>query len=214
MAYEGVCPVCGAEIKGGITGNSWKIAGNHICLDCSNKYQDRFNLKYANMKKALGKKEMKNFDKFQLFLDYAKEGSNYQKYEDFKKEKRACFYLYDEDLSFTVDEYDKDEYHKDVNYDKYLHCKMGDRFTKNDISMLEYELKDKFKPTSKYTIYRVVFRFNDETKMTYKPCLVGSAVIVKGLFGIKKKAIQAAGEQLQQFKQDIGIDLPIKYIEF
>ena len=61
-----------------------------------------------------------------------------------------------------------------------------------------------------HKIYSFAIRLNDESVMTYKPCVTRTSAPGTGFgFGYQKSAEKKLIKQLEEFKQAIGSDLPI-----
>lgn len=82
-------------------------------------------------------------------------------------------------------------------------------FDKNDITKLQYTIES---PETSNGWFYVLIRFNDENVLTCKPCISRQMVYVKGLFK-KKKIKEMVTAFLTEFKEKMGVDLPIEYVK-
>ena len=126
------------------------------------------------------------------------------------------FYLLDDDGNFSVREYGKGNENLDITAEDMVksHLKVETDchfFDKNDITKIEYA-KNKMGSFDGlfHKIYSFAIRLNDETVMTYKPCVTRTATAGAGFaFGYQKSAEKKLIKELEEFKQAIGSDLPI-----
>lgn len=229
MAIETNCIFCGKEIvKGFFKGESKRITFGAApalicCEDCFSKYDRgiencRFGTKYETLVKH-SKKKYTEKEEAELYLRYIEEErQQLEKCGGEVPEIFLGFAGYNTKGYFTVREFGQGFLNQDVGakamvkslkkakQDTWCCC-----FDKNDITKLEY-YQDGGSEVLNLTSQAFSFgiRLNDESVMTYKPCITRMAVIGKGLFfGYKKSAEKEIIKQLQFFKEQIGSDLPI-----
>ena len=194
------------------------------CPKCFKKYkkkakenEERFATKFENMKKATKAKYTEK-DIAQAFMLYIEEKEKqYSKISNVETDYLGDFFIYDEKGRFSVREFGKGFLNLDISADAMV--KSNDKsldtdchfFDKNDITKIEYAKNNSgaFADTF-HKVYSFAIRLNDESIMTYKPCVTRTAAVGSGfLFGFQKSAEKKLLEQLEDFKQAIGSDLPI-----
>ncbi len=230
MAKTIKCAFCGKELtKGFFSGTSetlyiGKTVSVHCCEDCYKRYEAyesdnkrRFEAKLTNWKRLHG---VKKLDEQQLAALYAQ----YVAGEDAQKAKTGDdvlglfenFYCFNNKGQFSVREFANGFMDEDVRASKMIKSIKKSRevetyaFDKNDITKIEYapngmgEFLGFFSKAYSYSI-----RFNDESEMTYKPCVTRTAVLGRGIIGHRRSAEKHVVKELEAFKKIIGSDLPI-----
>lgn len=235
MAKMTSCDFCGKEIKKGVfAGESfWIDVGNNMqgnltcCEDCYNKYhpeekaeRKRFATKLENMKKST-KKRYSNKEIAKMFAEYidekyvilAKHGDELPEYYSggFVTNSNGCFYLTEFCKGYINSDVSATDMIKSLDKSQSADCCC---FDKNDITKIEYARVGRGDILSfSKTAFSYEIRLNDESVMTYKPCITRTAVIGKGVFLTGRSAEQEIVNALTFFKMGIGSDLPIKRID-
>jgi hypothetical protein len=156
----------------------------------------------------------------EMFLQYLEEEKKYSgKTAQIEPDMFKSFYVYDSlaPTYFSTREFGKGFLKSDVAAERMVKSLEKAEntqcccFDKDDITKIEYAQIGSgnnlglFKQAYSYAI-----RLNDESIMTYKPCVTRTAVLGSGfLFGYKKSAEKKVIEMLNEFKKQIGSDLPI-----
>lgn len=229
MAKTTNCAFCGKELtKGFFKGDSKSIFVSTYTLDCckdcleaydvfAQQESKRFSVKLDNYKKATKSKPDKN-TVAQLLKKYYDEYFAQIKKGGLKTgEGRYGCFVYAEDGSFSVRETPIYSVSSDITAkDMIKSLKKAEKtqslfFTKDDVTKIEYAqngMADMLTMTAKAFSYSI--RLNDETEITYKPCVTRTAAVGKGFaFGYKKSAEKALMKELNEFKKITGCDLPV-----
>ena len=230
MAKTTNCSFCGKEITKGIfngedctldLGTGTKLIT--CCQECHDKYKSelkankkRFLTKFDNMKRATRAKYSEK-EIAKLFMTYLEEKeSQYAKYPDATATHIGSFFMTDDAGNFTVAEYGKGISNIDITakdmVKSYLSVETDCHFfDKNDITKIEYAKNHMGSFDGLFhKIYSFAIRLNDESVMTYKPCVTRTSAPGTGFgFGYQKSAEKKLIKQLEEFKQAIGSDLPI-----
>ena len=228
MARTTNCLFCGKEVKKGLfsSEHQWMEFGTgdlyDCCEECYEKYgkdpkkdRKRFAMKLDTIQRTK-KIKFSDAEVIQMYLTYRREREEQlAKIPVVGKATTVAFFTITEEGLFSVRESGKGLLNRDVDADdmeKTL-CKAGKTdchyFDKNDVTKIEYA----FSGSGSYVglfrkAYSFVIRLNDETVMTYKPCLTKTAVLTKFmLFGYKKEAERQLMIQLLAFTMAIGTDL-------
>lgn len=224
------CAFCGKEIVSGwFSGTAAYIdVGTFVdcCEECHDQYKpyakehkERFSTKLENYKRATKKKltGKEVADMFVAYLEEEKECYNKTIYAD--PDMFKAFYVYDSDYPnyFSTREFGTGFLKSDISAKRMVKSleKSEDTlcccFDKNDITKIEYAPIGSGDPLGLFKqAFSYAIRLNDETVMTYKPCIARTAVLGSGfLFGYKKSANKKMVKILNEFKNQIGSDLPI-----
>ena len=230
MAKTVNCAFCGKELTSGfLNGNTTSVDLDAFvsiicCEECKNKYKptvknnkDRFVLKYESLKKTTKKKYSQN-EIADMYLTYLNE-KEIQENKCGEEIPDMCFncFVYNSNGYFSVREFGKGFINTDFSAQSMLKslnkaqdtdCMM---FDKNDITKIEYAQLGFGDPLGLFSVaYSYAIRLNDETVMTYKPCITRTASLGNGfIFGYAKSAEKNLIKQLNEFKKIIGCDLPI-----
>ena len=231
MAKTTNCAFCGKELtKGFFKGNDMSLEVGSViyvtcCEDCHDKYQEnakssrkRFAAKLNNYKRATKKKpsDKEIADMFKTYIE--------EEQQQLKKSGNevvdiviGCFCCNNNGF-FAVRELEQGFGNSDVSAKDMLKTlnKADDvqslPFDKNDITRIEFarvgigDTLGLFK-----TVFSYEVRLNDQSIMTYKPCITRTAMIGQHFFPFlhKKSADKHMMEFLNSFKTIIGSDLPI-----
>ncbi len=232
MAKTTHCAFCGKEtIRGFLKGNTYDLfelkSGINIycCEECFNQYgpsaqrvAKRFTTKYETIKKITKKNYSEKEIADMLLLYLKEEESQANKFGPQTLDCALNFFTFNKAGFFSVREYGKGFLNRDIraiDMLKSVEKAQGDTdcfwFDKNDITKIEYAQDGSgsfvgfFKQVFSYAI-----RLNDEKVMTYKPCITRAFSYGGGfLFGYKKAAEKRLLGILNEFKKEIGSDLPI-----
>lgn len=224
------CSFCGEEVtKGFFSGDDCSLFVGTVktitcCPKCYKKYKnkvndnkDRFLIKLENMKKAK-KSKLTEKDIAQAFATYIEEKEKqYSKISNAAMEHLDAFFIYDDKGRFSVREYGKGLGNLDITakdmVKSFTEAAETDChfFDKNDITKIEYAKNNAGSFDGLFhKVYSFAIRLNDESVMTYKPCVTRTASVGAGfMFGYQKSAEKKLLEQLELFKEVIGSDLPI-----
>ena len=226
MAKTTKCAFCGKEVtKGLFTGNAEELQLSQTIVCCKSCY-DKFSAAIADKEYRIKNKieNMKRSAKVKLSgEEIAKLVNKYLAEETQQKEKAgnqeldrfSAFFAYNEAGFFTVREFQMSGLLSDDESSSITETQFVDGvpFDKNDITRIEYRKATKVgHSTSLFSeLHAFELRLNDEKVFTYKPCITKAVVGGKGLlpFLAAKNAEKRFVEQLQQFKQVIGTELPI-----
>lgn len=232
MASIEICPFCGKELKVGFFSGEGeyisigpKLTSVYLCKDCCEQHKpnlarikNRFNTKCDNYRKARNIKKLSAKELIDLYNIYIEqEAVQSEKSMDKVLDSRLNYFLLGEDGFFSVREFGKGFLNEDIGVRDRL--KSADKsinteclaFDKDDITKIEYA---KIGSGSFNGFFRQVFsyaiRLNDESVFTYKPCITRAVTYGGGfLFGYQKSAEKRLVGILNEFKKEIGSDLPI-----
>lgn len=226
MAKTAKCAFCGTEVTTGLfTGNAEELQLTQTIVCCESCYEKfsaaiagkeyRIKNKIENMKRSakikLSGEEIAKLVK--LYLD--EEQQQREKVGSQKADHFTAFFGHDEAGHFCVREFQMsgllaDDEGNSLEGKQFID---GVLFDKDDITRIEYRKATKVgHSTSLFSeLHAFELRLNDEKVFTYKPCITKVVVGGKGLlpFLAAKNAEKRFVEQLQQFKQVIGTELPI-----
>ncbi len=226
MAKTAKCAFCGAEVTTGLfTGNAEELQLSQTvtcCESCHRKFsvaiagkEYRIINKLENMKRS-AKVKLSNEEIAKLVNKYlAEETQQKEKAGNQELEHFTGFFAHNKFGFFTVREFQlsgflADDESSSITASQYVE---GVPFDKNDITRIEYRKATKIgRSTGLFSeLHTFEVRLNDEKVFTYKPCITRAVVEGKGLmpFLAAKNAEKHFVEQLQQFKQIIGSELPI-----
>lgn len=234
MAKVTNCAFCGKEVTSGLfKGDAEYLnVGLRIlncCEECHKKYEaefeqykERFEVKLENLQKSK-KGKISSPDLAKMFVQYIDEA---KQYEESSREKSVdlftAFYGHNSngEQHFSVKEFGKglsssDVTPKDMVKSISASCDEAEEsatfFDKNDITKIEYAKTGVGYQLGLFTAaYSFAIRLNDESVMTYKPCITRAAFIGHGFgFGYRRSAEKKLIKVLNEFKKTIGSDLPI-----
>lgn len=227
MAKTKPCAFCGTEVKMGLLSEDWVDFDGIIpcCKECREKYkdsleyhQDRFKAKLINYKRAT-KTKPSNHDLANMFLSYLEEEKIYaQKSKNIKLNRTDGCFCYSKNGAFAVREYAQGWLNSDITSGDMLKTLLQSEewnsypFTKDDITKIEFARVGSGSSTGSFkTVYSYEIRLNDQSVITYKPCITRTASLGTGIFGfLRKKSADRDTEQLLlNFRQFIGSDLPV-----
>lgn len=230
MAKTTSCAFCGVELKKGLFGGETeKIQFTNksitCCKECAKKYEfdvaiecTRFGTKLDNVIKTAKIRPTEN-EIAQMFVKYLDEKEYYKnKNGEQNLNDKLSFFSYSPEGYFSVLEFGKGFMNRDISIeDMVASAEMSkmltgfNAFDKNDITKIEYAKEGIGNFNGLFQkVYSFAIRLNDESVITYKPCIT-RVTTYGGGFGIgyyhsaKKRLI----ETLEDFKQIIGSDLPI-----
>lgn len=230
MAKVVNCPFCGEEVTKGIfSGDDCSLDVGTFkpitcCPKCYKKYKggvkenkERFSVKFNTMKKA---NKTKYAEKVvaDLYKTYVEEKEKqYAKHPNAEFKHLGAFFVFDDEGNFSVREYGKGLVNTDITAADMVRSSFDSVttdchfFDKNDITKIEYAKNHIGSFDGLFhKIYSFAIRLNDESIMTYKPCVTRTAAAGAGFgFGYQKSAEKKLIKQLEEFKQAIGSDLPI-----
>ena len=232
MAKTTTCCFCGKEVtKGFFKGTAENLnVGEFIsltcCDECYAKYKVRmfesagkhFETKVNNIKKTT-KRKLSEKEIADMMLVYLQE----EKAQQAKAAgQEATFikgwYVYNEDGYFAVNEYEKGFLQSDISAKQMVKSLSSTEllvfntmFTKEDITKIEFCCSGIGDPLGVFTVaYSFNIRLNDESVMTYKPCVTRCAVLGTAFPGFwKRSAVKKMYKELENFKKMIGSDLPV-----
>lgn len=227
MSKDTNCSFCNKEISKGLFSGESKImmfgaAPSLVCCkECFDKYERsgvRFGTKFETVKRH-SKKKYTNKEEAEMYLSYLEEEKiQLEKCGGETTEMFFGFFAYNQNGFFSVREYGQGFLNQDVTPKAMIKSMKKAKkdtecccFDKNDITKIEYYQDGASQPLSmtKYA-FSYAIRLNDETIMTYKPCITRTAVLGRGFFlGYKKSSERALLKELNEFKRIIGTDLPI-----
>ena len=228
MAKIVKCIFCEKEIKKAVFGGETKkislggVPDLVCCEECYGKYDRsldgfRFGTKFATIERHTKKKYTEK-EIATMYLKYLEEeNAQLEKCGNEIPEFSYSFFSYNNKGYFSVREYGQGFLNQDIrakNMVKSLKKSQDTEcccFDKNDITRIEYYKEGGGDPlglTKQAFSYGI--RLNDETSITYRPCITRTAVIGNGLFfGYRKSAERKIVDELTKFKNYIGSDLPI-----
>lgn len=232
MAKIKNCAFCGKEIKSGIfSGENFvlNIGGFNVlncCEKCYNHYsklykahEKRFDLKLGNVKKSR-KSKLSGEEIAKMLETYISEADKYiENSKDKYVDSFNRFYCYNSngEKYFSTKEFGKGFVNSDVSAKdmvKSMEAVALDSdifFDKDDITKIEYAKVGIGDPLSLFSVAHTFnIRLNDESVMTYKPCITRAALLGRGFgFGYRRSAEKKLIKLLNEFKETIGSDLPI-----
>ena len=203
-----------------------KSEGFDLCKECYDKYElneideERLEVKVGNYHK-IHKTKLTAKQSADIFLSYVNERDRYNeliKYPlpEFFIGPFAC----NRNGYFYVKEYPKNNFEtKDIGHKEMLKSAIQSQneascccFTKDDVTKIEFA-KSSFmgSPAGLFKIYYSYnIRLNDESEVTYKPCITKITVWGYGFgLGHRTSAEKSLVKQLTEFKDAIGLDVPI-----
>lgn len=229
MAKTTNCAFCGKELKKGFfMGEDTLLVGKELtltcCRDCCAEqeelfrvFEPRFSVKLANLKYAT-KQKFSQAEIAQMYLRYKEEGLAKEKQNlEHPMETLKGFYAYNQDGYFTMREFGFGFLREDVGAkDMVKSCKQARwtescGFTKNDITKIEYVRCGGGSKLGAFSeAFSYAIRLNDETNLTYRPCIGRMTVVGHGLlFGHRRSAERQIVALLEEFKRHIGSTLNI-----
>ena len=226
------CTLCGKEITTGFfSGDSNSLdvgllSYNITCCDecfannksVAKRIKKRFSTKCENLIKSK-KVKLSQKELGEMYLSYLREEKEQEeKCEDEILYNVLNFFSFNDNGFFSVREYRNGFFDRDItgkDMVKSIEKSQADTqcccFDKDDITRIEYAQLgsgDFNGPFQK--IYSYAIRLNDEKVMTYKPCITRACAYGNGfMFGYKKSAEKRLLEILNEFKEQIGSELPI-----
>ncbi len=230
MAKKANCAFCGKELtKGFFKGNDmvldYGIGVLTCCEECYANYQPlekdrkkRFGTKLNNLKNAKRIKKLAEADIAKMYATYAEEELKQTlKYPTeipseglgvFLLSENGCFSVREFATGFTSEDISAKDMVRSLEKSEKTDCLF---FDKNDITKIEYAKVGSGDFVGMFAkAYSFAIRLNDETVMTYKPCITKTAMLGQGFFlGFQKNAEAKLIDQLEYFKKKIGSDLPI-----
>lgn len=231
MAKVTNCGFCGKEITSGFFKGdaAYLDVGLHTlscCEECYKKYEtiyeqhkERFEVKLENLKKSKNGK-ISSTDLAKMLVQYIDEA---KQYEESSREKSVdlftTFFGHNSngEQHFSVKEFRKGWLSSDItakDMAKSISASCDESyvfFDKNDITKIEYAKIGIGDPLGLFTVaYSFTIRLNNESIMTYRPCITRAASLGHGfLFGYRRSAEKKLIKVLNEFKKTIGSDLPI-----
>lgn len=232
MAKLTNCALCGKEITAGFfSGNNQtldmagSVKGIICCEECYDRYKQaakrvkkRFSTKCETLSRAR-KVKLTQKELGQMFLQYLREEKQAaDKCKGTEFEAVMNGFTFGSNGFFSVKEYGTGFIDQDINTNEILKSTERARkdtdcfyFDKNDITCIEYakigigDFNGLFRK-----VYSFAIRLNDEKVMTYKPTITRALSFGGGfLFGYGRSAEKRLLRTLDEFKKQIGSDLPI-----
>lgn len=232
MAKTTNCALCGKEMTSGFfTGNAQTLdmgisSCNIVCCEeCYEKYKKtakrirkRFSTKCEHLRKAR-KAKLSQKELGQMFFSYLKEEKEcLEKCRGEVLDQVMNFFSFNDNGFFSVKEFGTGFSNQDISAgDMLKSIEKSQRdtdclcFDKNDITKIEYakigigDFNGLFQK-----IYSFAIRLNDEKVMTYKPTVTRALSYGSGfLFGYERSAEKRLRKTLNEFKKQIGSELPI-----
>ena len=231
MAKTVTCTFCGKEItKGFLSGDAenMEIADLvyvDLCPECAKEYKkiikihkERFTTKLANYKWE-NRCRPNSRQVGEMYVAYLNEcGERMEQLGDAQPTGWGYFYAYDNHGRFGWTERRVDFMGSDISANDKIKALEKNievdffGFDKNDISCIEFRLTNADDLGLFKKAYSVEICLNHERDLTFKPCFGKTVVMVSSVFGHKKKAAQQVAAMLDEFRQKIGSDLPIRQV--
>ena len=231
MAKKANCAFCGKELTKGIFKGEDMVldcgGGTYLtcCEECYAKYEglekvrkNRFGIKLNNLKNAKKIKKLAESDIAKMYLTYIDEEHKqahkccdeipYEGVGIFTLSQNGCFSVREFATGFANSDIGAKQMIKSLDKSQNTDCMF---FDKNDITRIEYAKVGMADPLGLFAqAYSFAIRLNDETVITYKPCITRTAMLGRGfIFGYQRSAEAKLKDQLEYFKKKIGSDLPV-----
>lgn len=230
MAKKTNCAFCGKEITKGIFRGNDKLldCGDSLitcCEDCYAEYQvleksrkKRFSTKLNNLKNAKKIKKLPESEIARMYATYAREEEAQtiksateipcEQIGIFLLSENGCFSVRESATGFVNEDINAKQMIKSMKKSQKTDCLF---FDKNDITRIEFAKVRSGTFVGLFAkAYSFAIRFNDEKEITYKPCIVKTAMLGRGFgFGYQKNAEAKLMDQLEFIKKKIGSDLPV-----
>ena len=225
------CAFCGKEMTNGFMKKESRAldVGVGVSVDCcpdcctpereamTLMYHDVFSDKLDNCAWAHRKLVFKKEESVKMYLPFCEERFALdKKYIGIQPTQQGDFYRYDNQGHFTWREQKISFIASDKN--KVLSVQLnqvgGSVFSKEDISCIRFCVSNRKELKPFVQNYTVEICVNDMHTVSGKPQFTRTEIIVKGMpFTAKKRATAAAQKLLEQFRQDIGSNLPVEAVK-
>ncbi len=232
MAKTLNCAFCAKQIEKKFFGGNTQtiLIGTRTvdcCDECYKKYtallkgeQKRLETKLTNYTYSTKDKLKSDETVAQMIKNYVDEKNHYlSTREDAVPTLSNVFYAFSGN-KFWIEEFGLDMANSSVTNRQLLKARKQAEnlkstnttyFTKDDITKIEYRIRSCYMLGMFGRVCVVEIRLNDQKQITYKPTIARAVFSFTKIlpFGDKKKACRLAEEMLNEFKINIGSDLPI-----